>query len=50
MSPPFIPLCIFNLRMYIRGQEEYEVSPRRVNLRIDPESDLCLAFTTVVLF
>ena len=36
--------------MYIRGQEEYEVGFRSVNLRIDPERDYCLAFTTVVVF
>lgn len=36
--------------MYIRGQEEYEVGSRCINLRIDPERDPCLAFTTVVLF
>jgi len=32
------------------GQEEYEVGFRSVNLRIDPERDYCLAFTTVVVF
>jgi hypothetical protein len=29
--------------MYIRGQEEYEVGSRCVNLRIDPERDLCFS-------
>ena len=50
MSPIFFPPYNLTLRMYIRGQEEYEVSSPLVNLRIDPERDLCLAFTTVVLF
>jgi hypothetical protein len=45
-----IPPYKFTLRMYIRGQEEYEVGFRFVNLRKDPERDSCLAFTTVVLF
>ena len=39
MSPPFIPPYNVTLRMYFRGQEEYEVGSHCVNLRIDPERD-----------
>ena len=36
--------------MYIRGQEEYEVSYHCQRLQTDPERDPCLAITTAVLF